>query len=81
MDLLLLSMILETHTISVGGTAIASAMKTALKSYEDVDSKYKALIIISDGEDHEGDVEKVAKELASAGIKIFTIGIGTTDGS
>ena len=71
---------LSATTIPRGGTDISSAIIKALESYEAGESKYKALVIITDGEDHEGDVTKVAGKAKAEGIKIFCIGIGTQEG-
>lgn len=70
----------DTDIIPKGGTSISSAIKEAVKSYEGGQKKYKALVIITDGEDHEGDALKAAEEAKKEGIVIFCIGIGTKDG-
>ncbi|MCX5697418.1 MAG: VWA domain-containing protein [Candidatus Omnitrophica bacterium] len=70
----------DTDTIPRGGTSISSAIREALKSYEGGQKKYKVLIIITDGEDHEGDPVKAALEAKKEGIVIFCIGIGTKEG-
>ncbi|MBU0547204.1 MAG: VWA domain-containing protein [Candidatus Omnitrophica bacterium] len=67
-------------TIPKGGTSITSAIKEALRSYEGGQKKYKVLVVITDGEDHEGDPEQAAEEVKKEGIKIFCIGIGTKEG-
>ncbi|MDD5506459.1 MAG: VWA domain-containing protein [Candidatus Omnitrophica bacterium] len=67
-------------SIPKGGTSITSAIKEALRSYKGGQKKYKVLIIITDGEDHEGAPEQAAEEAKKEGIKIFCIGIGTKDG-
>lgn len=71
---------LGMDTIPRGGTSISSAIELALKSYEGEENKYKILVVITDGEDHEGDVMKFAQEAKRQGVKIFCIGIGTTEG-
>lgn len=71
---------LDFNTIPKGGTSISSAIKTALDSYEGGGKKYKILVIITDGEDHEGNAAGMAEKAKDAGIKIFTIGIGTKEG-
>jgi Ca-activated chloride channel family protein len=71
---------LSPGTIPKGGTAITSAIRVALDSYEGGMKKYKVLVIITDGEDHEGTPLDLAKEAQEKGIKIFTIGIGTKGG-
>lgn len=71
---------LDTNTIPKGGTSISSAIRQAMESYEGGLKKYKVLIIITDGEDHEGDPVKTAELAQKEGIKIFCIGIGTSEG-
>lgn len=66
--------------IPKGGTAIGEAISTGVQAFEAHQSKYEALILITDGEDHDGKVEDAAKQAAERGIKIYTVGIGTTDG-
>ncbi len=67
-------------TIPKGGTSITSAIKEALRSYEGGQKKYKVLIVITDGEDHEGDPGEASEEAKKEGIRIFCIGIGTKEG-
>ena len=71
---------LDINTIPKGGTSISSAIREAVESYEGGLKKYKVLIIITDGEDHEGDPVKAAELAQKEGIKIFCIGIGTNEG-
>src|SRR5450432_4067991 len=63
------------------GTVIAEALRMANSSFNSKEQKYKAIVLISDGEDHDPDAEKVATELAKAGVMINTVGIGSPDGS
>jgi Ca-activated chloride channel family protein len=71
---------LDVNTIPQGGTSITSALMTALDGFEGGAKKYKVLIIITDGEDHEGDPMTISGIAKEAGIKVFTIGIGTEEG-
>lgn len=71
---------LDVDTIPKGGTSISSAIKEAIKSYKGGIKKYKVLVIITDGEDHDGGVVDIAREAEKEGIKVFCIGIGTKDG-
>ena len=71
---------LSVNTIPRGGTSISQAIDVALKSYEGGQKKYKILVIITDGEDHEGDVVRAAERAHKENVKIFCIGIGTTEG-
>jgi len=67
-------------TIPVGGTSISNAVETAIKSYEGGEKKNKILIIITDGEDLEGGVERAVVKAKGEGVKIFCVGIGTETG-
>jgi Ca-activated chloride channel homolog len=62
------------------GTAIGSAISLGMRSFSPGEDKSKAMIIITDGENHEDDPVKEAEEAAKAGIVIHTIGIGSTEG-
>ncbi|MCM8780414.1 MAG: VWA domain-containing protein [Candidatus Omnitrophica bacterium] len=71
---------LDVNTIPKPGTSITAAIRQAIESYEGGFKKYKVLIIITDGEDHEGDPLKAAELAKEEGIRIFCIGIGTPEG-
>jgi Ca-activated chloride channel family protein len=62
------------------GTAIGSAISLGMRSFSPGEGKSKAMIIITDGENHEDDPVAAAKEASGAGIVIHTIGIGSSDG-
>ncbi len=62
------------------GTAIGSAIALGIRSFSPGEGKSKAMIIITDGENHEDDPVKEAEEAAKQGIIIHTIGIGSTAG-
>jgi Ca-activated chloride channel homolog len=62
------------------GTAIGAAINLGIKSFSPGEGKSKAIIIITDGENHEDDPVAAAEEAAKAGIIIHTIGIGSTEG-
>lgn len=70
---------LSVDTIPVGGTALAHAIDIAIKAFEPVSSS-KVLVVISDGEDHTGNLEQAIRKAKDAGIVVHTIGIGTGDG-
>ncbi|MFQ5665536.1 MAG: VWA domain-containing protein [Candidatus Binatia bacterium] len=70
----------DVGIIPKGGTALAQAITSGVAAFEGHQGKHEALILITDGEDHEGHVDAAAKEAADKGIKIYTIGIGTPDG-
>ena len=62
------------------GTAIGAAINLGIRSFSPGEGKSKAMIIITDGENHEDDPVTEAEEAAKAGIIIHTIGIGSTEG-
>src|SRR5215472_5565496 len=72
---------LDTKTIPEGGTNISSAIALALQSFGKSAVGNRALIIFTDGEELSGDAVKTAKAAADAGVRIFTVGVGTPQGS
>ena len=71
---------MNTDMVSSQGTAIKDAIELTSTYFNEEDQTSKVLFIISDGEDHEGDIGNVAKEAAEKGIRIFTIGVGSLKG-
>ncbi len=72
---------IDTDLIPVKGTAIGDAIRTSVDAFEGSSHQSKAIILITDGEDHSGAALKAAEEAKLAGIRIFTIGIGRDEGS
>jgi len=72
---------LDTKTIPEGGTNISSAITVATQSFGKSAMGNRALVIFTDGEELSGDAVKTAKEAADAGVRIFTVGVGTPQGS
>lgn len=62
------------------GTAIATAINLAIKSFDYTASTQKVIIVITDGEDHEGDITESINDAVAKDLKIFTIGLGSPDG-
>ena len=71
---------LDVHSIPRGGTAIGQAITTAREAFATGAGGEKILILITDGENHEGDPVAAAKEAREAGITIYTIGLGSPAG-
>lgn len=71
----------DFNSVPQQGTAIASAISLALKSFHKEANTEKAIVIITDGEDHEGDITKVTSEALAQSIKIYTIGLGSPGGA
>ena len=78
-------MFLNTITpsmIQTQGTAIGAALQTAITSFGTQDSEVgRAIILITDGENHEDDAIAAAKQAHELGIQVFVIGIGKPEGS
>ncbi len=63
------------------GTVISQALKMSGAAFNPKDKTYKAIILLSDGEDHDKDALKAVKQLSEDGIMVNTIGIGSTQGA
>jgi Ca-activated chloride channel family protein len=76
---------MDVHTVSVPGTALGEALQTALRllrsTEHEVESRGKAIVLLSDGEDHAGDLEPVLDELARNRVLVYTVGCGSTRGA
>ncbi len=71
---------LDIGIIPQGGTALTEAIESALTAFEKGNDNHKVLVLFTDGEDHDSDVLAAAEKAAKAGLKIFTIGVGTAEG-
>ena len=71
---------IDTQSVPIQGTAIGDAIFTALKSFSAQSEKSRAMIIITDGENHEDDAVEAARQAAEMGVKIYTIGVGSLQG-
>lgn len=63
-----------------GGTAIEQALRTAIQAFPAEGTADRVVLLITDGEDHEGDPLRLLPELKEKGIRVYTIGIGTLEG-
>ncbi len=74
---------IDPSQVSVQGTAIGKALEQAQLSFsgETDEKRSRAIILITDGENHDDDAVAVAKRAAEQGIRIYTIGIGTPEGA
>ncbi len=71
---------MDTDMVSSQGTAITEAIEMAKSFYDDEGQTNRVLFLISDGEDHGGNISKIAEEAHEVGIRIFPIGVGTVEG-
>lgn len=72
---------IDPSLISKQGTAIAAAINLATKSFTPQEGVGRAVIVITDGENHEGGVEEAAKAAVEKGIQVNVLGVGMPDGA
>jgi len=71
---------IEVGIIPKGGTALSAAIDASLTAFEGREGKHQAVLLISDGEDHEGMVDAAVKRAVVRGLRIYTVGVGTREG-
>jgi Ca-activated chloride channel family protein len=69
------------NVVPTQGTVIGEALKIANTSFNSKERKFKAIVLISDGEDHDEEAVAVAKSLTENGVMINAVGIGSPEGS
>ena len=72
---------IDNEIIPVKGTDLATAIRTSVEAFESGTEDDRALILITDGEDHDGQALEAAREAAEKGVRIFAIGIGREEGA
>lgn len=72
---------IDTDAVPTQGTAIGEALNLALESFDMKSPSGKAIVVISDGENHEDDAMEAAKTAADLGVTVHTIGLGSPKGS
>lgn len=70
-----------TNAVPQQGTVISAALDMSVKAFATEDKKFKTIVLISDGEDHDEDAVTTAKQLSEQGVMINTVGIGSPDGA
>ena len=71
---------MNTGLITSQGTDLAAAIQLALEYVEGDDKKFKVFVLVSDGEDHQGEAVSLAEQARDLGIIIHTLGVGTPAG-
>lgn len=71
---------ITTESVPVQGTAIGDAINTAMRSFSAQSEKSRAIIVITDGENHEDDPVAAAKQAAELGVSVYAIGVGSPEG-
>ena len=72
---------MNTGLITSQGTDLAAAIQLALEYVDEEDEKFKVFVLVSDGEDHQGEAVSLAKQTKDLGIIIHTLGVGTPAGA
>ena len=70
----------DNKSIPVQGTASGDAILLAAKSFSTQSEKSRAIIVITDGENHEDDPVEAARQVAETGIRVYTVGVGSLRG-
>lgn len=70
-----------TEMVQTQGTVINEALKMCFNAFSTREKKYKAVVLISDGEDHDEGALQVAGQMADEGVVISTVGIGSPEGA
>jgi Ca-activated chloride channel family protein len=65
----------------LGGTNLASALRTAMEGFDAGVDADKVILLITDGENHEGDLSAITEQLVQENIRVFAVGVGTPEGS
>ncbi|MCM1177735.1 MAG: VWA domain-containing protein [Bacteroidales bacterium] len=71
---------ITTESVPIQGTAMGDAINTALRSFSAQSEKSRAIIVITDGENHEDDPVAAARQAAQFGARVYTIGVGSPEG-
>ncbi|WP_298454034.1 VWA domain-containing protein [uncultured Prevotella sp.] len=71
----------DPSLIATQGTDLAGAIELSSKSFTQQDKVGRAILIITDGEDHEGGAIEAAKKVRKNGIRVFVLGVGSAKGS
>jgi len=71
---------INTESVPIQGTDLAEALMTSARSFSTQSERSRAIILITDGEDHEGDALEAARTIAEQGIRIYCIGVGSPQG-
>ena len=72
---------IDTDIVPTQGTAIGAAIDLAIESFDYESGGSKALIIVTDGENHEDDAIKSAENAREKGIQVYTVGMGSPNGA
>ncbi len=72
---------INTSLIPVGGTSFGEAIKKSMSAFSSKLKKHKAIVLITDGEDHQGNAMEMARAAKEQGIVVYTVGVGKKEGA
>ena len=72
---------IDSNMIPTQGTLLSTAMNTAIETFTDETDKFKVMLLVSDGEDHDDEAIKIATKASDLGLMINTVGVGSKIGS
>ncbi len=71
---------MDPDIVPVQGTNLGAALDVALDAFDAEVRQHRVLVVITDGEDHEGEIDAAVETAAESGIKIYTVGMGSLEG-
>ncbi|MDX1393044.1 MAG: VWA domain-containing protein [Gemmatimonadota bacterium] len=71
---------MDTDLVPVQGTDVGAALEQALDSFRDESLEHRVVVLVTDGEDHEGRVDEMVARAADSGVRVYTVGIGSAEG-
>jgi Ca-activated chloride channel family protein len=71
---------MSTQMMPVQGTNLAEALRVSIEAFDAGEEQHRILIVITDGEDHEGEIDAAVESANESGIRIYTVGVGSPDG-
>jgi Ca-activated chloride channel family protein len=70
----------QVGSVPRGGTSLEEALRVAMEAFDDQSGGARVIVLVTDGEYHEGDPMSVLDELRSRGIRVYAVGVGTPEG-
>ncbi|MCO4768537.1 MAG: VWA domain-containing protein [Deltaproteobacteria bacterium] len=72
---------MDPNWVPVGGTDLAAAVRVSMEAFPENERSGKAVLLITDGEDHSGELQAAAEEARQQGVHVFVVGIGNREGA
>ncbi len=72
---------MDPDWVPVGGTDLAEAVRVSMKTFQEGERSGRAVILITDGEDHSGELQEAAEEARKEGVHVFVVGMGAPEGA